>query len=166
MHVKNLPEFHTSGFEHKIILVNQKYSKYRKTVYPGNELFETALSASQNDGDSFILISSDTIPLKPFNEIYDAFSKQFDSHLCYSPTDQWLRFHSNAFVPKTHSWFIINKSDVKKIVIASKIAPANFFPLFQCQKQSHAAKRANPWPSASRSPGPAKLFATTLPGDT
>ena len=33
------------------------------------------------------------------------------------------------------SWQHCGPEKKQKIVIASKIAPANFFPLFQCQKQ-------------------------------
>jgi hypothetical protein len=148
MHAKNLPTFHASGFEHKITLVNQKYNEYFKLVYPANELFETALNTSQNYGDAFILISSDSIPVKPFNEIYEAFSKPFDSHQCISPTEQWHRFNENAYVPKTHFWSIMNKSDVQKIAAVSHKFPEYSDLFYPYNKQVSSIWEESYYPSA------------------
>jgi phage terminase large subunit-like protein len=137
MHSKNLPNFHTTGFEHKITLVNQKWSEYNKFVYASNELFEVALSMSQNDTDAFFLISSDTIPVKPFDELYQAFSNPKTS-ICYAPTSAWLKINDHAYIPKTHSWFAFNKADVKQISAASKSFPAfhDIFTPYQNEAKS------------------------------
>lgn len=129
MHVKNLPAFHPTGFEHKITFVNQRWNLYFKLVYPANELFVTALHYSRNDLDVFFIISSDALPVKPFNEIYHSFSKPFNSHQCYSPTNEWFKISSSAYIPKTHFWSIMNKTDVQKIASASFKYP-NYFDIF------------------------------------
>ena len=114
MHVKNFPDFNMHGFDHKITLVNQKWTAYCKFTNASNELIDVALSMSQNDHDAFFLISSDSLPVKSFNEIYQVFSNPgFKSKICYAPTSEWAKINESAYLPKSHSWFAFNKEVVK-----------------------------------------------------
>lgn len=91
-------------------LIPQYPSVYCKDlVTPMRGLIKAAVNSSTNSKDYFLFLSSDSIPLKPFTEIYRGiitYTARQHSRFCICPTDHWL---DNKV--KTHQWVGLTRSD-------------------------------------------------------
>jgi len=123
LHSKLLLQLNSSQ-TFNITLISKFYSAYGKSSHAMNGLFEAGLNASYHERDAFLLISSDTIPIKPFSTIYDHYClSDRPSKLCVAPTDQWFELSSGLFAVKTHNWIALNKSDALNAVRTQKKYP-------------------------------------------
>ena len=85
----------------QIPYVDKVESHYSKASGVMNALFAAGLNKSNNDNDMFFIISSDAIPVKPFNEIYRDFCEKGVRHvsqICIAPSNQWFPISKDSLV--------------------------------------------------------------------
>lgn len=110
-------------------LIPAVWSEYFKLSYPMNALFDAGLLRSSHTQDTFMILSTDSIPVKSFDYIYSHFCAPTlkapkKSMFCIVPTNQWKEIKDTSLmVVKHHQWLILNRDDAMKSVAMWKIYP-------------------------------------------
>jgi len=77
--------------------------------------------------DKFVLISDSTLPIKPFEEIYDILSNTNRSDFCLYPTYAWSSSGTGvlntSWLVMAHQWFVLTRQDAEDL--ASYWIPPN-----------------------------------------
>jgi hypothetical protein len=112
-----MPESFKYPSAFNVTLVENTRSAYCDLAGVMNWMYDKALIASHNDRDSFVSLSGNSLPVKPFQEIYHKLCIMRPvSFLCVSPTEEWAEVADNLYIPKTHQWVILNRTDAARSV--------------------------------------------------
>jgi len=92
-------------------LINTVPSKYcSNLVDPMVALMQAGLEKRGHILDKLVFVSYDSIPVKPFGDIYEELveNRAGESDFCLAPVSQWT--HEKAgFVVKHHQWFVLSR---------------------------------------------------------
>lgn len=82
-------------------------------------LLKGAIADGGTKYDKFIFVSDSTLPVKPFQEIFDVMGQNDESDVCIFPTDHWGEAAFNnkrAVLVKHHQWVVLNYEHAKVMV--------------------------------------------------
>lgn len=82
-------------------------------------LLKGAIADGGTKYDKFVFVSDSTLPVKPFNEIWEVLGMNDGSDICIFPTDHWGEADFNnkrVVLVKHHQWVVLNYEHAQTMV--------------------------------------------------
>jgi len=98
-------------------------------VSPMIQLLQAATAESTSPGDKFAFISDETLPVKPFTEIYSSLTASRTSDFCIAPSMSWGTMSNAqgeiAKIVKHSQWFVLNREHADIMIERWPVAKSN-----------------------------------------